>query len=177
MKHSFLNNINFAFNFILFRHLPECMVASFVKRLSRLSIFAPTPALPLIFDFILNLIIQHPGLKILLNPLKPDGKPKIQDITLPESWDSDFETFLAATQNSKLESPDPFDEEEPDPMKTKAIESWLCEIKTLQNHVVSSIALKAKFINKAVPKVEQDFEETLSLGYKDVRFPISRNVL
>lgn len=152
------------------RHLPESLVASFIKRLSRLSLLAPACALPMIFDFITNLIIQHPGLKVLLNPKNRDGSPKIKDISVPALWEMDFESFSSVNQlaPSELLNPDPFDEEETDPMKTKALESWLCEIKTLQNHTVSSVALQAKFIGKTIPKVERDMDKTLSLTYEEV---------
>lgn len=156
--------------FIRCRHLPESMVASFVKKLSRLSVSSPVPALPMVFDFIINLILQHPGLKALLNPIKADGQPKIKDIKVSDYWGQDFESFLKnkSEVSEVLEDPDPFDENEIDPMKTRAMESWLCEIKTLQNHSISSIALQAKFVSKALPKVERDMEKSLSLTYKDV---------
>ncbi|CAL8088690.1 unnamed protein product [Orchesella dallaii] len=156
--------------FLSSTHLPEGLVAAFIKRLSRLSTFAPASSLPMIFDFITNLLVQHAGLKVLLNPLKPDGQPKIKDLKLSDYWDTDFDTFKKGiySDGADVEDPDPFNENEQDPMKSRALESWLCEIKALQNHVVSSIALKAKFINKAVPKVERDLDDTLSLTYKEV---------
>ncbi|XP_071440282.1 nucleolar complex protein 4 homolog B [Hetaerina americana] len=113
-------------------HLPESMVASFVKRLSRLALAAPPLDISLMLAFIGNLIIRHPGLKKMMN--NPGG----------------------GTVDS-----DPFLSEEGDPMKTMALESSLWEIKALQRHVLPSVATAARFIDKPMPSVEWDLEPLL----------------
>ena len=43
--------------------LPEYLVAAFVKRLSRLALTAPANTLPMVLQFLGNLLIRHPGLQ------------------------------------------------------------------------------------------------------------------
>lgn len=47
---------------------------------------------------------------------------------------------------------DPYDENEPDPVKSRAIESSLWELKTSQSHWLQEVASKATIINSAFPK-------------------------
>ena len=115
-------------------------MGAFVKRMARLSLHAPTPCLPMIFDFITNLMIQHPGLKKMVH--KDEGTDVFEE--------------------------DPFLTDELDPFKSKALESTLWEIKTLQKHPVPAIAAHAQFIEKPLPKVEKDLEDTLSYTYTKV---------
>lgn len=132
-----------------FRHLPEYLVAAFVKKLARLSLHAPAPAIPMICDFIANLMIEHPGLRTLVNK-KPLASSKKDDGTLEYEGD-------------------PFDEDEIDPIKSRAMDSCLWEIKTLQHHILPTISLSARFISKTLPKVEKDLDESLLLNYDYVR--------
>lgn len=53
-------------------HLPENIVAAFAKRLARLSLVAPPEDIHIILMFIGNLILRHPGLKLLIN--NPNGE-------------------------------------------------------------------------------------------------------
>jgi len=120
--------------------LPEYLVSAFVKRIARLSLHAPAPCIPLIFDFITNLLVQHPGLQKLI---KREGGPAKYD-------------------------KDPYIHEEADPMKSHAIESMLWEIKSLQKHAIPEIAIHAQFFEKPIPRVEKDLDDTLNLTYEDV---------
>lgn len=52
--------------FLSSTHLPENLVAAFVKRLARLSLIAPPQDSIIILHFIGNLILRHPGLKRLI---------------------------------------------------------------------------------------------------------------
>lgn len=47
-------------------HLSENLMASFVKRLSRLCLVSPAPDIIILGQFIQNLIIRHPRLKKLM---------------------------------------------------------------------------------------------------------------
>jgi len=136
-------------DFLTSTHLPEYLVAAFVKKLARLSLHAPAPAIPMICDFITNLMIEHPGTKTLVNR-KPSRSSNADD------------EVTSAFEN------DPFDPDETDPLKCKAMESCLWEIKTLQHHILPSISLSSRFISKALPKVEKDLGETLSMSYDDL---------
>lgn len=52
--------------FLSSTHLPESLVASFIKRFARLCLFAPPPDIIILSKFIQNLIIRHPKLKRMI---------------------------------------------------------------------------------------------------------------
>ncbi|XP_039288288.1 nucleolar complex protein 4 homolog B [Nilaparvata lugens] len=118
--------------FLTSTHLPELLVAAFVKRLSRLALAAPPQDVLILLPFIGNLLIRHPGLKKLMN--RPTGGSV--DI-------------------------DPYNMEEKDATKSGAIDSSLWEVKSLQHHVLPSIASAANFINNPLPSVEWDLSTRL----------------
>ncbi|QQP57258.1 Nucleolar complex protein 4 -like protein, partial [Caligus rogercresseyi] len=88
--------------FLTSSHLPEYLVAAFVKRLSRITLTAPANSLPLVFQFIGNLLIRHSGLLKMIH--KETGASVEEDPFLPL---------------------------EEDPSKCRAGESSLWEIETL----------------------------------------------
>lgn len=49
------------------RHLPATLVASFVKRLSRLSLAAPPAAIVMLIPFSYNMLRQHPALMAMIH--------------------------------------------------------------------------------------------------------------
>ncbi|KAF4529321.1 hypothetical protein B566_EDAN011415 [Ephemera danica] len=131
--------------FLSSSHLPEALVASFAKRLARLALLAPAPDILIILPFIGNLLLRHKGLQILINHSTGD-----------------------------LVQGDPFLEREPDPMKTLAMDSSLWEVKSLQMHIVPSVAIAARFINDKLPSVEWDLSEVLDGTYEQM-FQKERN--
>jgi U3 small nucleolar RNA-associated protein 19 len=126
-------------DFLASTHLPEYLVAAFAKKLARLSLLAPAPVIPLICQFITNLMISHPGLKILIHNTKAENVKSMED--------------------------DPFDDEELDPSKTRAMESSLWEMKTLQNHALPSVAQACSFIEKQISDRACDLDEVFSNDY------------
>lgn len=52
--------------YIYFSHLPEMLVAAFIKRMARLSLIAPPTDIQIMAAFIGNLLIRHPPLKVLI---------------------------------------------------------------------------------------------------------------
>ncbi|KAL3273237.1 hypothetical protein HHI36_014691 [Cryptolaemus montrouzieri] len=118
--------------FLSSTHLPENLVAAFVKRLARLALIAPPEDILVICMFIGNLILRHPGLKCLLNRVSSTN-PNI----------------------------DPYIMEESDPIKSNAINSSLWEIQTLQQHTLPSVARAASFINNPLPPTEWDITKHL----------------
>ncbi|RWS16833.1 nucleolar complex protein 4-like protein [Dinothrombium tinctorium] len=125
--------------FLSSTHLPEYLVAAFIKRLSRMALVANVDALMIIIPFIVNLFVRHPNLSILMN--RSDKQSVIDD---------------------------PFDNEEKDPLKTNALESSLWEMKTLQSHWHPKVAKMASFINKPLPEKENDLSEILETYFEDV---------
>ncbi|XP_035899967.1 nucleolar complex protein 4 homolog A [Anopheles stephensi] len=125
--------------FLSSSHLPEGLVAAFVKRLARLALIAPPQDIVIILRFVGNLILRHPALKRLI--FHPTGGEA---------------------------SSDPYVMEERDPMKSKALESSLWELAALQNHVLPSVASAARFISNPLPSVEWDLSEVLEINENDI---------
>ncbi|XP_048751720.2 nucleolar complex protein 4 homolog B-like [Ostrea edulis] len=125
--------------FLSSTHLPAAMVAAFAKRLARISLTAPANALVITIPFIYNLINRHPNCKVLIN--------------------KDTPTEL-------LE--DPYSQEEPDPVKSRAIESSLWELKTLQSHFHPDVAKKAQRIDQPLSKEEIPLGDLLETSYNDL---------
>ncbi len=88
--------------FLTSTHLPEYLVAAFVKRAARLALTAPANALLSIVPFIGNLLIRHPG---LIKMLHGREDPKEDEVS------------------------DPYVMEEADPAKCKAVDSSLWEVR------------------------------------------------
>ncbi|KAJ8043517.1 Nucleolar complex protein 4-like [Holothuria leucospilota] len=126
--------------FLSSTHLPSYLVCAFIKRLSRLSLVAPPNALEYVIPFIINLFVRHPNCNILVH--RTEG---ILDF------------------NS-----DPYIHDEPDPAKSKATESCLWELETLQSHYHPGVASLAKRIHHPLPKMEQDLSEFLDLDVADL---------
>ena len=58
--------------------------------------------------------------------------------------------------------------DEADPSKSRAVESGLWEIKTLQSHVLPQVAQAAKFINKNLPQMEWNLDDFLNTTQEDM---------
>ncbi|KAM3825890.1 nucleolar complex protein 4 homolog isoform 1-T1 [Vipera latastei] len=122
-------------SFLSSSHLPAYLVAAFAKRLSRLALTAPPDGLLIVIPFICNLLRRHPSCLVLIH--RPNGPAE-----MPE---------------------DPYKMEEKDPSESRALESSLWEIKTLQNHYHPDVAKAAAEINLPLSGVEQDLSEILEL--------------
>ncbi|PWN52823.1 CBF-domain-containing protein [Violaceomyces palustris] len=97
-------------------HLSASLVASFAKRLSRLALRAPPAAIASVVPFVWNLLKRHPRCLTMIH----------------REWDGD----RLALGPAGVE--DPFDPEEKDPTKTKAIESSLWELASFGANRASS---------------------------------------
>ena len=124
-------------------HLPVATIASFIKRLSRLCLFAPPSAIVAIIPFIYNLLKQHPTCTFMIhrNPYPP------------------------YTKSSKNLGLDPYDPAEQDPQRTGAIDSSLWELETLQSHYHPTVASIARIISEQFTKQQYNLEDFLDHGY------------
>ncbi|ETN43548.1 uncharacterized protein HMPREF1541_02707 [Cyphellophora europaea CBS 101466] len=124
-------------------HLPVATIASFIKRLSRLCLFAPPSAIVAVVPFIYNLLKQHPSTTFMIhrNPFPPYTKSK---------------TDLGV---------DPYDPAETDPQTTGAIDSSLWELDTLQSHYHPTVASIARIISEQFTKQHYNLEDFLDHGY------------
>ncbi|CAB3402661.1 unnamed protein product [Caenorhabditis bovis] len=112
-------------SFLSSTHLPIYIVASFIKRLARCLTLAPVDAQEPTLGLIRNLIIRHPNCYELVHRELP-----------------------------KTLSEDPFDDNENELSKTKALESSLWELKLLQHHWNQSVRKRAHFIDKPKQSIE-----------------------
>ncbi|XP_023174449.2 nucleolar complex protein 4 homolog B [Drosophila hydei] len=127
--------------FLTSTHLPESLVAAFVKRLARLALKSPTEDAIIMIRFICNLLLRHTGLQRLI---------------------------CATGAASAIEIADPYDETEVDPVKAGALKSSLWELLLLQKHAVPDVANAARFITKSLPIVEFDLSSLLEMKECDI---------
>lgn len=130
------------------RLLPAAIVASFIKRLSRLSLCAPPAGIVFVVPWIYNLLKSHPSCTFMIHR---------------EVRGKDAKEMLA---NEGMN--DPFSMEEEDPMETNAIESSLWEIVTLQSHHHPNVATLAKIISEQFTKHHYVIEDFLDHSYGSV---------
>ena len=131
--------------FLSSTHLPAAMVASFIKRLSRLSLFAPPAAIIAVVPYIYNAFKNHPSCTFMIHRVLSPSESSSP--SSPEGWD------------------DPFDMDERDPMKTHAIESSIWEIHTLQSHYHPNVATVANIISEQFTKQAYNMEDFLDYSY------------
>ncbi|KAK3655685.1 Maturation and nuclear export of 40S ribosomal subunits interacting protein [Elasticomyces elasticus] len=125
-------------------HLPAAMVASFIKRLSRLSLQAPPGAIVWVIPWVYNMLKQHPACTFMLHrPYHPGHR-------------------IYASEN---ELEDPFDMACLDPNTSGAIDSSLWELETLQSHYHPNVATLAKILSEQFTKREYVLEDFLDHSY------------
>ena len=127
--------------FLSSTHISSQIVASFVKRLSRIALTATPDAILILLPMIGNLLIRHPTLFSMART----GGLLAKDMTV-----------------------DPFNEKTDDPEKTCALNSYLWEIKSLQKHFSPEVAKTALFINNSLPNRESDLSELLETTFDDI---------
>ncbi|XP_026847109.1 nucleolar complex protein 4 homolog B [Drosophila persimilis] len=120
--------------FLTSTHLPENLVAAFVKRFARLALKSPPKDAVIMIRFICNLLLRHTGLQKLIR-----GDPLAEQIS------------------------DPYNEKEKDPVKTEALNSSLWELHFLQKNAIPEVANAATFINNPLPIMEFDLGPLLDV--------------
>ncbi|KAG6307078.1 hypothetical protein E4U45_005694 [Claviceps purpurea] len=131
--------------FLASTHLPAALVASFLKRLSRLALSAPPSAVAFVIPWIYNMLKRHPSCTFMLHRAIKDPQIKQQ-----------------IKQNGFH---DPFLPEETDPTETEAIESSLWEIVQLQSHYHPNIATISKVMSDQFTKQSYNMEDFLDHSY------------
>ncbi|CAG8952330.1 hypothetical protein HYFRA_00001075 [Hymenoscyphus fraxineus] len=126
-------------------HLPAVLVASFIKRLARLTLYAPPSGIVAVVPWIYNLFKKHPSCTFMIHRVPRTNEEKVN-----------FETLGAV---------DPFDMDEEDPMETNAIQSSIWEIVTLQSHYHANVATLAKIISEQFTKHAYNLEDFLDHSY------------
>jgi U3 small nucleolar RNA-associated protein 19 len=126
-------------------HLPAALVASFIKRLSRLALHASPAGIVAVVPWIYNMFKKHPQCTFMIHR---------EMRTEEEKQEIDTYGFE-----------DPFDMDEPDPMKTCAIDSSIWEIETLQSHYHPNVATLAKVVSEQFTKQSYNMEDFLDHSY------------
>ena len=141
--------------------LPSVMVASYIKRLSRLTMTAPPAGIILVIPFLYNLLKRHPACMVMIQ--RPDSeadengdeyKGKLECYEIP---------YLGADA-----LPDPYRADDPSPFTSNAIASSCWELFALQNHYLASVSTLAKVFNEVFTKPEYNMEDFLDHGYGTV---------
>lgn len=119
--------------------LSASLIAAFIKRLARLALAAPPAGAIMVIPFVYNLFKRHPGAMAMLHRLADE---------MPEA--------------------DPYDENEPVPGKSRAIESSVWELAALKSHYLASVGTMAKIFGEQFTKPEFNLEDFLDHGYGTV---------
>lgn len=132
-------------------HLPAALIASFIKRLARLSLSAPPSAVVVIVPFVYNLLKKHPSCTFMVHR---EGTSEDR-----EHW-------------REVGLQDCFDAAETDPMKTGALESCLWELEMGMTHWQPNVATIARIIGEQFTKERYGIEDFLDHSYASVGFPV-----
>ncbi|PIL23679.1 hypothetical protein GSI_13428 [Ganoderma sinense ZZ0214-1] len=123
--------------FLSSTHLPANLVASFVKRLSRLSLTAPPAAVIMLIPFTYNMLRRHPALMAMIHRTDDDAGVECDG-------------FLVA---------------EPNPTLTNALESSLWELYSHRQHYHASVSTLAKIFEEAFTRPSYAMEDFLDHTY------------
>ncbi|KAK0730803.1 CBF/Mak21 family-domain-containing protein [Lasiosphaeris hirsuta] len=134
--------------FLASSHLPAVLVASFIKRLARLTLNAPPSAVVAIVPWFYNIFKKHPLCTFMMHRV-----PRTQE-----------ERDLLQSEGFS----DPFLPDEVDPMETHAIDSCIWEIVQLQSHYHPNVATIAKIISEQFTKQSYGLEDFLDHSYSSL---------
>ncbi|KAF8268920.1 ribosome biogenesis protein Noc4 [Lactarius quietus] len=122
--------------FLSSTHLPATLLASFVKRLSRLSLAAPPSSIVIMIPFVYNILKRHPALMRMIHR------------------DEDLGAFE-----------DPFLANEPNPNLTNALDSSLWELRSHKRHYHAGVSTLACIFDEAFTKPSYPLEDFLDHTY------------
>jgi U3 small nucleolar RNA-associated protein 19 len=132
-------------------HLPASIVASFIKRMARLSLTATPASILVALAFIYNLLKRHPSCMCLIHR---------------DSASSNEPLLAAAAATPRL---DPYVDDEADPALSRALDSSLWELQTLKSHYCPQVAKLARTFEKPFVKPEFPLADFLATTYTSVR--------
>jgi U3 small nucleolar RNA-associated protein 19 len=130
-------------------HLPAVMVASFIKRLARLSLQGPPGGIVWVVPWTYNMLREHPSCTFMIHRTHHPA----------------HRIYAANPNYEEKGMDDPFDISQADPMLTNAIDSSLWELDTLQDHWHPNVATLAKIMSEQFTKREYQLEDFLDHSY------------
>ncbi|PPQ70930.1 hypothetical protein CVT26_014191 [Gymnopilus dilepis] len=122
--------------FLSSTHLPAALLASFVKKLSRLSLTAPPAAIVMVIPFTYNILKRHPALMVMIH------RDNVDD-----------------------DSTDPFLPDEKNPLETRALESSLWELLSHTSHYHAPVSTMCKIFSEPFTKPSYNMEDFLDHTY------------
>lgn len=144
--------------FLSSTHLPANLLASFIKRLARLTLTAPPAAIVMVIPFIYNILKRHPALMAMIHRTEvEDGNNGLH--SLPHLF-----IFL-----SLIFVLDPFLPLETNPLNTQAHLSSLWELTSHRSHYHSGVSTLVKIFSEAFTKPNYAMEDFLDHTYGTVR--------
>lgn len=126
-------------------HLPAALVASFIKKLSRLALHAPPAGVVAVIPWIYNMFMKHRSCTFMMH--REIKSLHLRTLVEEEGMD------------------DSFDEAEKDPIRTGALESSIWEIVSLQNHWHPNVATLARIVSEQFTKQSYNLEDFLDHSY------------
>lgn len=144
-------------------HLPAYLAAAFAKKLSRLALSVPPSGELIIIALVHNLLRRHPSINFLVHQQVDDdlanGDTSAEG---DDSGESERKSNADPVVQSMKHYVDPFNNEEPNPLKSNAMRSSLWEIDTLRHHYCPAVS-------RFVTSLEND----LTVRAKTSEMPIS----
>ncbi|KAL5480712.1 NOC4 [Sanghuangporus weigelae] len=123
--------------FLSSSHLPATLLASFIKRLARLSLSAPPAGVIIVIPFVYNILKHHPALMCMIH-------------RVDDSIGSDR---------------DPFEENEPNPTLTNALNSSLWELVAHRQHYHAPVATLTRVFEEPFTRPGFSMEDFLDHTY------------
>lgn len=111
-------------------HLPAYLVAAFVKKLCRLSLYASPPAILCILAMVRNLLKRHPACHVLVHR-------------------------TSASHGDNVMGEDPYDFSTADPALSRALQSSLWELMGLKDHYHPDIKRMAQSFHSIIDPAKQ----------------------
>eukprot|EP00742_Colponemidia_sp_Colp-10_P005483 GILJ01005858.1.p1 GENE.GILJ01005858.1~~GILJ01005858.1.p1 ORF type:complete len:450 (+),score=89.00 GILJ01005858.1:551-1900(+) len=171
--------------------MPAYVVASFIKKLARLSIRLPPSGCLWVIPFLYNLFRRHPSCIVMIHRPIPGGSVPTFEAPKPSTTTfADFITALADNLNKDAEPKpesisapapavvekdgplvDPFNESESDPAKTNALESSLWEVGCLKRHYCGSVSRLAAIFETQFTKMQAEkyeLDDFVSLTFQSL---------
>ncbi|KAJ6759986.1 SOLUTE CARRIER FAMILY 17 [Salix purpurea] len=112
--------------------LPAYLAAAFAKKLSRLALVVPPSGALVIIALIHNLLRRHPSINCLVH--QEDSNDTTDNNSEAESGDNNIESGVGTNIAARKAGTDHFDNEESNPLKSRALGSSLWEIDSLRHH-------------------------------------------
>lgn len=157
--------------------VPAYTAAAFAKRLARLALRAPPAGAMVAVGFIHNLVRRHPSCIVLLHRPVKSTAAAAGTAAAGGSGDDDQQQQRQQEEDGAAEEQqqgqglgaDPYDESEPDPARSRAVESSLWELAALRRHYCPQVSTLAAVLDKDLSDrahtSEVDLDPLLAASY------------